>query len=305
MTAAAPNPWDSDVDHGVERLRRIVRARFPDVAADDVEILGAGWDNTAALVDGRWVFRFARRPIAAELLRNECAVLPGLVGRLPLSIPDPVWIGDAGDDIELPMAGYERLPGTTACSYAWTERTRERCAGPVGTFLGALHGMGGDSLPDDAFDRTDLEAGLARLVEREQFVRDAEVVSADVLDRALALAASLVGTAPCTAPVLVHGDLYARHILVDETGTPTGIIDWGDVHRGDPALDLSFAYSFLPAAARASFFSAYGRPVDEAAHGRARFRAVHYGIILSWFGADIGDERLIAAGAKALELCAG
>ncbi len=304
MTAAAPKPWESNIDHSVERLRAVLRARFPGVAADDVEILGAGWDNTAALVDGRWVFRFARRPIAAELMRNECAVLPGLADRLPLAVPVPVWIGEAGDDIEFPLAGYERLSGTTACSFPWTERTRVRCAAPVGAFLGALHGVKQHALPDDAFDRTDLEAGLARLVERAGPLRESRVVPLDALERALSLAASLVGSAPSTTSVPVHGDLYARHILVDPGGVPTGVIDWGDVHRGDPALDLSFAYSFLPPAARAAFFTAYGRDVDEATHARARFRAVHYGVILSWFGADIGDEHLIRAGRVALEFSA-
>lgn len=44
--------------------------------------------------------------------------------------------------------------------------------------------------------------------------------------------------------------------------------------------------------------------VDGATHARARFRAVHYGVILSWFGADVGDEHLISAGRVALEFSA-
>jgi len=44
--------------------------------------------------------------------------------------------------------------------------------------------------------------------------------------------------------------------------------------------------------------------VDGATHARARFRAVHYGVILSWFGADIGDENLIGAGSAALKFSA-
>ena len=40
------------------------------------------------------------------------------------------------------------------------------------------------------------------------------------------------------APVFVHGDLYSRHLLVDDAGRPCGVIDWGDCHVGDPAVDL-------------------------------------------------------------------
>ena len=56
--------------------------------------LGAGWDNTAYLVNDTWVFRFPRRSIAVELLRNEAALLPALAPRLPLPIPQPCYLGE-------------------------------------------------------------------------------------------------------------------------------------------------------------------------------------------------------------------
>lgn len=40
-------------------------------------------------------------------------------------------------------------------------------------------------------------------------------------------------------PVLIHGDLSPDHILFDrEKGVVTGIIDFGDMHIGDPAYDF-------------------------------------------------------------------
>lgn len=53
-------------------------------------------------------------------------------------------------------------------------------------------------------------------------------------------------------PTTLHGDLYARHLLVDR-GRLIGVIDWGDLMAGDPAVDLTVAVTFLPRAARASF----------------------------------------------------
>jgi aminoglycoside phosphotransferase (APT) family kinase protein len=78
-----------------------------------------------------------------------------------------------------------------------------------------------------------------------------------------------------------------------------GVIDWGDVHLGDPALDLSIAFSFLPPGARAAFREAYG-PIDAATWDRARFRALHYAVLLSDYGADVGGEAIRAAGEYAL-----
>jgi aminoglycoside phosphotransferase (APT) family kinase protein len=98
----------------------------------------------------------------------------------------------------------------------------------------------------------------------------------------------------------VHGDLYARHFLVDGSNTPCGVIDWGDVHLGDPALDLSIAYSFLLPGARSAFQEAYGHTDDTALWERARFRALAYGILLTHYGSEVGDEAIQAAGEYAL-----
>jgi aminoglycoside phosphotransferase (APT) family kinase protein len=78
------------------------------------------------------------------------------------------------------------------------------------------------------------------------------------------------------------------------------VIDWGDVHLGDPALDLSLAFSFLPPAARGAFREAYGA-IDDATWDRARFRALHYGVLLTHYGTEIGDDAIRAAGEYALQ----
>jgi aminoglycoside phosphotransferase (APT) family kinase protein len=98
---------------------------------------------------------------------------------------------------------------------------------------------------------------------------------------------------------VVHGDLYARHLLVDRRRGLCGVIDWGDVHQGDPALDLSILYGFLPAEARPGFLEAYG-PVDPGTLRRARFRALVVGALLISYAREIGDGRLAVAGQFAL-----
>ena len=108
-----------------------------------------------------------------------------------------------------------------------------------------------------------------------------------------------------TAPACwVHGDLYARHLLADEVKNLVGVIDWGDLHLGDAALDLSIAWSFLHAEARTEFAAAYG-VIGEASWNRARFRALNYGIILMLYGRDINDPHLRSVGEYALLQAAG
>lgn len=101
-----------------------------------------------------------------------------------------------------------------------------------------------------------------------------------------------------------HGDLYARHLLVGEGCELRGVIDWGDVHAGETADDLSIAYSFLCGEARAEFFEAYGE-VDRASRDRARLYALHCGGVLASYGREVGDGGLFEAGRVALTFAVG
>jgi aminoglycoside phosphotransferase (APT) family kinase protein len=53
-------------------------------------------------------------------------------------------------------------------------------------------------------------------------------------------------------PVWLHADLDARNVLVRE-GRLTGVIDWGCVGIGDPAVDLMAAWKLLDAPGRERF----------------------------------------------------
>jgi aminoglycoside phosphotransferase (APT) family kinase protein len=65
------------------------------------------------------------------------------------------------------------------------------------------------------------------------------------------------------ASVLVHGDLHMRHVLVDDAGAITGVIDWGDVCAGDPAVDMSLYWSLLTPDGRREFLAEYGALSEE------------------------------------------
>src|SRR5207253_3160794 len=116
--------------------------------------------------------------------------------------------------------------------------------------------------PGDSFARADLHKRAPMILERLAILEPdvPEVDGAAVR----AWVSRLVDTPPWTRrPCWVHGDLYARHLIVDEHHTATGVLDWGDVHLGDPAIDLTLAFTFLPPESRDAFRAAYG-PIDDA-----------------------------------------
>lgn len=312
-------PWTAEVVVDVDLARSLIEAQFPDLALAHVEFLGAGWDNTAYVVGhaagalrnrpvdgsarGAWVFRFPRRKIALALNERELGLLPSIAPRVPLPVPVPTKIGVATDAFPWPFAGYRFLAGRSASAAGLDAARRAALAEPLARFVAALHAFPVDEAktlgarPDD-IGKLDVphraRQTRAALVE----LRDAGVVDGDVvrrLDRVL-------DVAPRTdfAPALVHGDLYARHVLVDDAGAATGVIDWGDCHVGDVAVDLSLAHHMLPPSAHDAFRRAYGS-IDEPTWRLARFRAVvhataclKYAVVALGVAADMGREATLA-----------
>ena len=90
---------------------------------------------------------------------------------------------------------------------------------------------------------------------------------------------------PPERDVVCHGDLHVRQLLVAD-GRLGGIVDWVDLCRSDPAVDLSIAWSFLETEAQAAFFAEYG-PIDRACELRARVVALFLSASLAeWASAE-------------------
>ena len=111
------------------------------------------------------------------------------------------------------------------------------------------------------------------------------------------LAAHPPGALADDARTLVHGDLYARHVLVDANARPSGVIDWGDVHLGDPALDIAIAHLVLPASRTPRSAPRTAR-IDERTWAAARYRAIYHAILELDYGVRADDAGMRASGAR-------
>lgn len=327
-------PWEPEIEFTREQARALIEAQFPELGPLQLADYGKGWDNLAYLVNDAWVFRFPQRELAGECMTGELAALRHLPRPLLLEAPVATFVGAPSGDYPYAFVGYRELAGRTACSVELSDDARARSAPKLGAFLVALHGtpitdemqreVHGDRIrrADLAYragqlearldelealgvgqaptapGRSSAEAGVPEGSSRDEHATDVSEVDVAAV-RALARDLAQAPAWP-HAPRLVHGDLYARHVLLDDKLTACGVIDWGDAHLGDPALDLSIAFAFLPKPARAGFFAAYGN-VDEGTLRRARFRAFLSGAALVHYGASVGDAPLLRAGLFAFE----
>jgi aminoglycoside phosphotransferase (APT) family kinase protein len=195
-----------------------------------------------------------------------------------------------------PFLGYPLIAGRRADVAELDDRQRHELARPLGEFLAALHALPAEGLDGDTIGRADpvrLTEHLGRALSKGGLIGDPEPI--------LSAAAECAGLRRGTRTVLAHGDLYVRHLIVDDAGRLAGVIDWGDLHQGDPAVDLSVGWSFLPPQARDGFRQAYG-PIDESTWRLARLRALHYGVVLLEYARGLGDARLFREGRTILRL---
>jgi aminoglycoside phosphotransferase (APT) family kinase protein len=292
--------WTAEIAVSLDDARELIAAQFPELAAATIEPFAYGWDNTAYLVDGEYIFRFPRRSIAAPLIAREIEILPLIAPVLPAPIPVPQYVGRPQGAFPWRFYGYRRLAGTTMCSAAYDGAV---VASQIGSFLRALHAVD----PQQAMQRGLPGDEIGRLNHVRRFPvatnRLAELFEAQHIDDPAPLLDALERIAPQAGEgsmCIVHGDLYVRHVLVDERGALGGIIDWGDVHVGDAALDLMIADLAFEPEHQALLFEAYG-PIDERTRLRARYRAIYHAALTAHYGLSIGDAELTAASLRALE----
>lgn len=273
--------WDAERTVDEVLARRLLSEQFPDLAELPIVLLGSGWDNTVYTVGGDWVFRFPRREVVLPGLRLEIEFLPKLAPLVPAPIPVPELVGSPSDAFPWPFFGARKLPGVELGEAP--ETSRASLAVELARFLRTLHGTRvlealGERLPENWTRRADMEYRvpyvLEKLAELDRLWRAPDHVH-ELIQSALAL--------PAPEPRAVcHGDLHFRHVLVDG-GRMSGVIDWIDLCRGEPALDLQLVWSVLPPDARPAFLAEYGE-VDDATLHRARVIAFHLGAALLEFG---------------------
>jgi aminoglycoside phosphotransferase (APT) family kinase protein len=275
VSDASPQ-WTPEIAIDETLARRLIASRFPQLAALPVTRFGNGWDNAAFLVGDAYVFRFPARTVAAPLIETEARVLPAIAPALPAAIPVPLFVGVPGEDYPWTFAGARVVPGVTADRRALTDAERRALAPALGTFLRALHTLDAravaPALLPDAIGRLDHARRFPLACERV-----ARLAQAGLIDDPQPLLDELARIAPqgSRALAIVHGDLYALHVVVDDDGALSGVIDWGDVHHGDPAIDLAIAHLLLPPHAHAAFLAAYGE-IDQRTWELARYRAIYH-----------------------------
>ena len=283
------------------RLLDQVRAYCPDLTWQQGRLNEDGQYNDVLILDQAWVFRFARNAPAVATLQREHRLLTALGPRLPLPIPQPVFMQLDVGAAEQPFVGYPHLPGEPL----WLERFAAiqdeavygRMAADLAGFLAALHTIPPADLGLDETEPAEAEPewrDLYQRIEAKLFTFMNPQARQSVSRHFAAYFQNPARYA--FTPSVRHGDFGTGNILFDaKTGTISGILDFAFTGLGDPAVDFAGLKRFGP-----EFYQqcAAHYPAIADAEDRIAFYQGTFALQEALFGLEHDDPEAFAAGIK-------
>ncbi|GAA1385698.1 hypothetical protein GCM10009613_18500 [Pseudonocardia kongjuensis] len=268
-------------------VRELLRDQHPDLAELPLREVEGGWGNQMWRLGEDLAVRIQRMDTHPGPQLKERRWLPHLAPHLPLPIPVPVRTGAPGERFAKLWTVMTWVPGRPLDRGAITRP--EHAADTLAGFLRALHVPAPSDAPPDEIGigahPHESTGGFDRFLDSI----DAPALGTDVT-RVRAVWADAAAAPAWDGPRMwVHGDLHPANVVVAD-GTLAGVVDFGALFAGDPAVDLAAAWTLLPAGAAERCLTAYGE-IDPATIRRARGLAVLKSLFLILMGQN-GDRGL-------------
>jgi aminoglycoside phosphotransferase (APT) family kinase protein len=267
-----------------ELVSRLIADQFPhwaDLRVTPVEL--DGWDNTTFRLGGDLAVRLPSADAYVQQVDKEHRWLPVLAPRLPLPIPQPLAKGLPGNGFPRPWSVYRWLPG----EHATVDRVADlhRFATGMAEFLSALYEIDPVGGPEPGAHNF-LRGGPLTTYDRE--TREAiSALRAEIdADAATDVWETALGAAWQGARVWIHGDVTASNLLVVD-GRLSAVVDFGCSAVGDPACDLTIAWTFFFGDSRDAFRDRL--PLDEGTWARGRGWALWKALITLRKALEAGD----------------
>lgn len=215
---------------------------YPNIKIDKADIDETGQNNDVLIINDSLVFRFPKYKKGINELLREVKLLNTIHLYTTLPIPNPIYSCFTELEIGKVFSGYERINGVSLSRTAFQEiknlALHENLAHQLVTFLKEVHSTPINELEFEKLDiyktfhdlYTSIQTKLfpyMREDAKEQITETFQAFLEDTTFHELNL-------------TLIHGDFGASNILWNpDSGTITGIIDFGGSCIGDPAYDFA------------------------------------------------------------------
>lgn len=240
---------ESDTD----LVRALVEQTFPQYAHLEVTYRATGWDNVMFTLGELLAVRLPRRSEAFTPQRNEFEWLNRATRPLTTTVPNIRHIGAPTTLFEYPWAIVDWMEGIRSMSV--DPQQRDACAVSLAQQLALLHRTAPSDAPINPYRGVPLRSRAELVGQRIAQHKD--------LGQLQQVWASALNAEPYSlAPVWCHGDLHPGNYILNSANDLAGIIDFGDITSGDPAVDLSVAWLSFTGAGRQAFLDTYRTHCD-------------------------------------------
>ena len=248
-----------------ELVSRLVAAQFPhwaDLAVTPVEL--DGWDNTTFRLGEDLAVRLPSADWYVAQVDKEHRWLPILAAQLPLPIPRPLAKGIPGSGFSRPWSVYRWLAGR----HATMDRVGDldRLATDLANFLAALYKIDPAGGPEPGAHNF-FRGGPLTTYDSETREAISDLEGEIDTDAATEVWEAALATTWQGPSVWIHGDVTAANLLVVD-GRLSAVVDFGCSGVGDPACDLTIAWTFFFGDSREVFRDRL--PLDEGTWARGR-----------------------------------
>ena len=252
-------------DITVSLVKHLIADQFPQWAHLPVRpVEMSGWDNRTFRLGRDMSVRLPSAEGYAAQVEKEQRWLPRLASALPLPIPAPLAMGSPSDEYAWHWSIYRWIDG----EHASIERIDDRneFAVRLSKFLTALQKIDASGGPPPGLHN--FHRGGSVSIYGEQTLHAIQALK-DTIDAkaATAIWEAAAKTTWSRPPVWIHGDVHRTNLLVQE-GRLSAVIDFGCTAVGDPACDLTIAWTLFSEESRAVFRA--GIKADEDTWSRAR-----------------------------------
>ena len=246
-------------------VRRMVAAQFPQWA--DLPVRSAavgGWDNKTFRLGEQMIVRLPSAADYSVQVEKEHRWLPKLAPLLPLSIPTPLAIGEPAGDYPWRWSIYRWIEGDTAAP----ERIADLSgfAASLAQFLIALQRINTTDGPGPG-PHNFYRGGSLTTYDAETRQAIAALKGKIDVKAATEVWEAALKTTWDRPPVWIHGDVSAGNLLV-KGGRLSAVLDFGMLAVGDPACDLSIAWTLFGGKSREAFRGML--PLDPGTWARGR-----------------------------------
>lgn len=290
-------PWETGLQVTSADAEKAIRFCFPEIQIHSVKFLKAGWDSSAFVVNDDLIFRFPKRKSVEGALRAEIQVLAHLREIACIAVPKHQLIGAPTKEYPFMFSGYPMIQGTrqTDKKVHLTEKEIKK----LFSFFQTLHALRPEDFPqvppDDSVSKMNW---LAWLEDHDEFEEQVSAISrydGNLAKRVRGYMETFdwsILEKPFTSAI-IHNDFLPEHVLIGSSNEISGIIDWGDVAVGDPAVDYAgigtcFGLEVMNAAIQE------GRPADvKRVTTRANLAIVTQALDDIWYAENQGDKELV------------